>query len=100
MMPNHNERTPVKPSEISKVVLDVSNVELIIAGNTAVSPIKTSFTKAITKAIRKKAIQMLLSTILRKEVTTALQRSVFLINCAEAHGALRIIGKEGLYLRG
>ena len=58
IMPSHNERTPVRPSEISKAVFDVSNVEFIIAGKTSVSPMNTSRTKAMTKATRKKAIQM------------------------------------------
>ena len=58
IMPSHNERTPVRPSEISNAVFDVSNVEFIIAGKTSVSPMNISRTKAMTKATRKKAIQM------------------------------------------
>ena len=56
--PSHSDSTPVRPSEISKAVLDVSNVELMMAGNTSVSPRKMSFTKAMTKAMPKNAIQM------------------------------------------
>ena len=58
MTPSHRASTPVNPNEISKAVFDDENVESIIAGNTVVSPITTSFTNAMTKAIRKKAIQM------------------------------------------
>ena len=56
--PSHKESTPVNPNEISKAVREVSKVELIMAGNTSVSPINKSFTTAMAKAIRKKAIQM------------------------------------------
>ena len=58
MMPSHKASIPVSPSEISKAVFDVSNVEFIMAGNTSVSPRNTNLTNAMTKAIRKKAIQM------------------------------------------
>jgi len=40
MMPIQRDRTPVSPSEISNAVLEESNVELIIAGKTSVSPKK------------------------------------------------------------
>ena len=43
---------------MSKAVFAVSKVEFIMAGNTVVSPMKTSFTKAMAKAMRKNAIQM------------------------------------------
>ena len=56
--PSHRESTPVNPKEISNAVFEVSNVELMIAGNTSVSPMNTSFTTAMAKAMRKKAIQM------------------------------------------
>ena len=58
MIPSQRERTPVSPNEISKAVLEELKVELIISGNTCVSPRKTSRINAVTKAIRKKAIQM------------------------------------------
>ena len=58
IMPSHSESTPVSPSEISNAVFDVSNVEFMIAGNTSVSPMKTSRMRAMQKAMRKKAIQM------------------------------------------
>ena len=58
MIPSQRERTPVSPNEISKAVLEELKVELIISGNTCVSPRKTSRINATTKAIRKKAIQM------------------------------------------
>ena len=56
--PSQNASTPVSPKEISNAVLEDSNTEFIMAGNTVVSPITVSFTKAITKAMMKKAIQM------------------------------------------
>ena len=46
------------PSEISKAVFDVSNVEFMMVGNTSVSPNTTSLINAMTNAIRKNAIQM------------------------------------------
>ena len=58
MMPSQRESTPVSPNEISKAVFAESKVELTIAGNTVVSPQKRSLATAMTKAIRKKAIQM------------------------------------------
>ena len=58
IMPSHRESTPVSPSEISNAVFAVSKVEFIIAGNTSVSPMKTSRTRAMQKAMRKNAIQM------------------------------------------
>ena len=58
MMPSHNDNTPVSPSDISKAVFDVSNVEFIMAGNTSMSPMNMSLTKAMAKAMMKKAIQM------------------------------------------
>ena len=63
MIPSQRERTPVSPNEISKAVLEELKVELIISGNTCVSPRKTSHINAVTKAIRKKAIQMQFRTI-------------------------------------
>ena len=57
-MPSQSDSTPVSPSEISKAVLAVSNVEFIMAGNTVVSPKKTSFTTATTNAMPKKAIHI------------------------------------------
>ncbi len=58
IMPSHRASIPVRPSEISKAVFEVSNVEFIIAGNTSVSPRNTNLTNAMTNAIRKNAIQM------------------------------------------
>jgi hypothetical protein len=58
MTPSHKESTPVNPNEISNAVLEVSKVELMIAGNTSMSPINNNFTKAMAKAMRKKEIQM------------------------------------------
>ena len=58
IMPSHSESTPVSPSEISNAVREVSNVEFIIAGNTSVSPMNTSRTRAMQKAMRKNAIQI------------------------------------------
>ena len=58
MMPSQSERTPVRPNEISNAVFDDEKVESIIAGNTSKSPRNTSFTKAITKAMMKNAIQI------------------------------------------
>ena len=56
--PSHSDSTPVSPSEISKAVLAELNVESIIAGNTSVSPMKTSLTAAMANAMRKNDIQM------------------------------------------
>ena len=56
--PSHRASMPVRPSEISKAVFAVSNVEFMMAGNTSVSPRNTSLTSAMTNAIRKNAIQM------------------------------------------
>ena len=56
--PSHSESTPVSPSEISKAVLADENVEFIMAGNTSVSPMKTSLTSPTANAMRKNAIQM------------------------------------------
>ena len=58
MMPSQSDNTPVSPNEISNAVLEEAKVELIISGNTAVSPKNTSLTSATTKARRKNAIQM------------------------------------------
>jgi hypothetical protein len=58
MMPNHKDSTPVKPREISNAVFEELNVELMISGNTPVSPKKTRRKVAMTNAIKKKAIQM------------------------------------------
>ena len=58
IIPSHKDSTPVSPSDISNAALDESNVEFIIAGNTSTSPINTNRTVAMTKAMRKKAIQM------------------------------------------
>ena len=58
IIPNHSDKTPVSPSEISKAVLELSNVEFIMAGKTSTSPKKISFTKAMTNAMMKNAIQM------------------------------------------
>ena len=58
MMPIQRESTPVSPKEISKAVLAVSNVELMMAGNTSKSPKKMRRTTAMTNAMTKKAIQM------------------------------------------
>jgi hypothetical protein len=51
-------RTPVKPSEISKPVLAISNVLLTMAVKISVSCRKISRTSPTTRAIRKNAIQM------------------------------------------
>ncbi len=56
--PSQSESTPVRPREISKAVFEVSNVESMMVGNTSTSPKKMSFTKAMTKAMPKNAIQM------------------------------------------
>jgi hypothetical protein len=58
IMPSQSERTPVSPKEISKAVFEELNVELMISGKTSVSPQNTNRKTAITKAIRKKAIQI------------------------------------------
>ena len=58
MMPNHNDSTPVRPSEISKAVFDDSKVEFIIAGNTSTSPRIIRRKRPIRKAITKKATKM------------------------------------------
>ena len=58
MMPIHSDNTPVSPREISKAVLAVSKVDAIMLGNTSVSPKKSNFTTAMTKAMRKNANQM------------------------------------------
>ena len=58
MMPSQSANTPVSPNEISKAVLAEAKVDSTMAGNTAVSPQKTSFAKAMRKATTKKAIQM------------------------------------------
>ena len=58
MMPIQRESTPVSPKEISKAVLAVSNVELMMAGNTSKSPKTMRRTTAMTNAMTKKAIQM------------------------------------------
>lgn len=58
IIPSHKDKTPVSPSEISKAVFELSKVEFIMAGNTSTSPKKISFTKAITNAMMKNAIQM------------------------------------------
>ena len=58
MIPNHKESTPVKPNEISKAVWAELKVELMISGNTCVSPAKTKRPMATINAIRKKAIQI------------------------------------------
>ena len=44
--------------ECANAVFEEAKVELIISGNTAVSPKNTSLTSATTKARRKNAIQM------------------------------------------
>ena len=56
--PSHNDKTPVNPSDISNAVFAELNVEFIIAGNVEISPININFTKAMTKAMTKKAIQI------------------------------------------
>ena len=58
MIPSHKESTPVSPNEISKAVLDESNVEFIMAGNTSMSPMKTILAKAMTKARMKNETQI------------------------------------------
>ena len=70
MIPSQSERTPVKPSEISKAVFDEENVESIMAGNTSKSPQNTNFITAITKAMIKKPTQIQLSTISACKVTS------------------------------
>ena len=56
--PIHSDSTPVSPMEISKAVLADENVASIMAGNTVVSPVNTSFAAAITNATIKNAIQI------------------------------------------
>ena len=58
MMPNQSESTPVRPSEISKAVLDEAKVESMSAGNTVTSPRKMSLARAMTKAMMMKPIQI------------------------------------------
>ena len=58
MMPSQSESTPVSPRDISKAVFDEANVESIMAGNTPVSPIRTSFTTPMAKAMTKNDIQI------------------------------------------
>ena len=58
IIPIQSDSTPVSPNEISNAVFDDSNVELIIVGNTSVSPKHTNRTSATIKARAKKAIQM------------------------------------------
>ena len=58
MMPIQRDSTPVSPSEISNAVLEESNVELMIAGKTSVSPKNIRRTTATINAVRKKAIQI------------------------------------------
>ena len=56
--PSHSDSTPVSPREISKAVLADENVEFIMAGNTSVSPMKSSLASPTTNAMRKNAIQI------------------------------------------
>ena len=58
IIPIHNVKTPVKPKDISKPLLDISKVELMIALNTSVSPKNNKRYRATKKAITKKKIQM------------------------------------------
>lgn len=58
MIPIQRDKTPVSPIEISKAVLDDSNVDWMMAGNMSVFPKKNSWIQATTKAVRKKAIQI------------------------------------------
>ena len=52
------KKLSIDNEEQNNAVLEELKVELIISGNTCVSPRKTSRINATTKAIRKKAIQM------------------------------------------
>ena len=58
MMPSQRERTPVRPREISNAVFADENVLSIIAGKTSISPRNSSFTAAMTKAMRKNAMKI------------------------------------------
>ena len=58
MMPNQSDSTPVRPSEISKAVLDEAKVESMSAGNTVTSPRIINLTRAMTKAMMMKPIQI------------------------------------------
>ena len=58
IIPSQRANTPVSPSEISNAVFDDENVESIMAGKTLKSPKNISFTRAMTKATIKKAIQI------------------------------------------
>jgi hypothetical protein len=62
-MPNHKANTPVKPREISNADFDRLNMASMICAKTCWSPRKTSLNRAVTKAARKKQIQMIFSTI-------------------------------------
>ena len=57
IMPSHNERTPVRPIEVSNAVLEESNVESTIALKIVVSPITNCIAPKM-KAITKNAIQI------------------------------------------
>jgi hypothetical protein len=58
MMPSHSVSAPVRPSAISKAVLDMSKVLVTRAVKIAVSPRKISLISAMTSATRKKPTQM------------------------------------------
>ena len=57
MMPSQSASTPVRPSEVSKAVFEVSNVESTIFWKIVVSPI-SSWTMAKRKETTKNPIQM------------------------------------------
>ena len=57
MIPIHKLSTPVRPREMSKAVLALSNVLFMMAGNTSVLPM-ASCTVAMRKAMAKNPIHI------------------------------------------
>ena len=58
MIPIHKVNTPVKPSEISNPVFDISKVAFTMAEKTSVSPMKINLQSATINAAPKKKIQI------------------------------------------
>ena len=58
IIPIHSDSTPVSPNDISNAVFACVKVELIISGNTVVSPMNISLPSAMTNAEIKNAIQI------------------------------------------
>ena len=61
--PKNNDMMPINPIEICTLVFAESKTPSIIVLKISVSPKKTSLIKAIINAIRKNAIQIILSAI-------------------------------------